>query len=89
VAHHNFGKRYETISIIAWVLNWGSIPLYDYSWGGGKKAIEKPIPSGKKYVEQERMMRMPTPLFKTITGASSPNCGDESGVQLSSMVYGP
>ena len=25
----------------------------------------------------------------TIAGASSPNCGDESGVQLSSMVYGP
>ena len=35
MAHHNFGKRYETISIIAWVLNWGSIPLYDYSWGEG------------------------------------------------------
>ena len=39
VAHHNFGKRYETISIIAWVLNRGSIPLYDYSWGEGSPPL--------------------------------------------------
>ena len=55
----------------------------------GGKGDRKPIPSGKKYVEKERMMRMPTPLFKTITGASSPNCGDEIGVRSPSMVYGP